>query len=559
MTRIPLTQDATVLGRHPYCEVTLNNALVSREHSRVIREGNSCFVEDLQSRNGTFLNGKMIKQRVLLRDGDHLNIGEYEFIFHTESPAPRETLHFNTGTKEHSFVLNESGSSEGLNITSRIKVASTDQQSEESGEREDIRAAYNKLKARLQTVIDLTRSLGRLSDFNELLPQFLNKLLFLFPNAESACFVVPTEDDRGFDLAASVRRNENNNEPFRVSRSVLHTVIQSKVGILSDDVGNDTRFSASNTLMHYQVSSIMAVPIFDQMGGDLLGVLQVDSLRSKPFIHSDLDLLVSTARQLSLHYENMCHQNARLKETMVTQEMSVAFQVQKGFLPQEPPKMENYTFFDYYRPARYLGGDYFDYIPLPGGRMAVAIGDVAGKGISAALLMAKLSSEVRYSLLLEENLAKAVERLNHVFSDNRWENRFITFQIAVLNPATHEVRLVNAGHVRPVLSPAFGVCRELCVEKGGFPIGIIPEATYCEEVCEFLPGDILTMMSDGLSDAMNAKGEYFELSRIYQILNNPQKLDAEELSNKVIGSVRNFIGGVQQSDDQCLVAFGRNR
>jgi serine phosphatase RsbU (regulator of sigma subunit) len=288
----------------------------------------------------------------------------------------------------------------------------------------------------------------------------------------------------------------------------------------------------------------------------------------KRFNSDDLDTLVSIAYQVSITYENIRRYEAIAQERALEREMSVAHKVQKGFLPIQPPKVENYGFFDYYQPAKYLGGDYFDYITLPDGRLAVALGDVSGKGVSAALLMAKLSSEVRYSLVTEPTPADAMKRLNNIFCEVRWDSRFITFLLTLIDPKTHTVIMLNAGHNPPLLcdicvAPENRISdtprvREIADHLKGLPLGVQPNVTYHQLTLELMQGQMVAIFSDGLTDAMNMEGQPFELKRIKEFLSSQtQQQSVDAIGRRLIDAIRAFSGNAPQSDDQCLVLFGR--
>ena len=132
-------------------------------------------------------------------------------------------------------------------------------------------------------------------------------------------------------------------------------------------------------------------------------------------------------------------------------ELATAREVQLHFLPQAAPEMPGYRFFEYYQAADDVGGDYFGYIPLNDGRLAIAMGDVSGKGVSAALFMARLCSEVRFSVATSNSPEEAMQRLNRELSDPLLDDRFVTFQLAVLDPQQHTLTIVSAGHMPPIL------------------------------------------------------------------------------------------------------------
>ena len=287
-------------------------------------------------------------------------------------------------------------------------------------------------------------------------------------------------------------------------------------------------------------------------------MIQVDARSSgKKFNYNDLDLLVSVAYQIAVAIENAQYHDVVIQERILERELSVAHKVQCGLLPVSQPTVAGYEFFDYYQPARFLGGDYYDFIPLPGGEMAVALGDVSGKGISAALLMAKLSAEVRYGLLIEPSLCQAIKRLNATFCDSRWENRFITFCLAIINPETHQVRFVNAGHFPPLLVDPEKPTSSIAPHVGGLPLGVLDESEFEEYSFTLKKGQTCVFMSDGLTDAMNASGAFFSFDGVVNTLNTNQKASVAQMGRNLVSAVRSFAGKTPQTDDQCLVLFGR--
>ncbi|MDD3588246.1 MAG: SpoIIE family protein phosphatase [Thermoguttaceae bacterium] len=562
---IPIKPGGILLGRHPYCEVRINDAKVSREHARIDQADTGVYFEDLHSRNGSLLNGIPAHGREQLFDGDQILICNKLFTFHSDDPRDIRKVD-NAATRksltDSSLLFRENEENDQFNITSSIRVVSTQSlsgmPSDTQQDRDDPVHEVARLKAKLQAITELSRSLGKIVDMDDLRGVFLRKLLMIFPSAEMACFIIQGEDEE-FQLVDFVRRDEDKSDSFRVSRAILDEVIRTRAGILSDDIGKDSRFQNSQSLIQRAVHSAMAVPVYNSSTEQLIGIFQLYSeVGNRAFLHEDLDLLVSIANQLTVYYENITYHSVQMQEKMISQEMAVAFKVQKGFLPTESPHIPHYRFYDYYHPARYLGGDYFDYIPLPDGRLAVTIGDVSGKGISAALLMAKLSSEVRHRILLEPDLPKLVAQLNKVFCAPYWDNRFITFLIVVLDPNDNSLRLVNAGHPYPIVSSLDCQTREL-INRGSFPLGVSATATYEEDLFTFEPGDILAVMSDGLSDAMDEQGNYFTQQRVREYLKNKESFTAEELGGSLMYAIREFAGHTRQSDDQCLVMIGRDK
>jgi serine phosphatase RsbU (regulator of sigma subunit) len=215
-----------------------------------------------------------------------------------------------------------------------------------------------------------------------------------------------------------------------------------------------------------------------------------------------------------------------------------------------------FHFFQHYQAAYEVGGDYYDYVLLPDDRFAAVVGDVAGKGVSAAILMAKLSSDVRLWLVREPDPAKALAKINAAFSRHGWEDRFVTMVVAVVDPQACELTLVNAGHMPPILRAADGSVLELGGDQAGLPLGVMDDFAYEAYKREFLAGDFLTIFTDGFSEAMNAKRELFGLERLIELCSD-RAVKACELGPCILDKVHKFVGDHPQSDDMCLVGFGR--
>ena len=186
-------------------------------------------------------------------------------------------------------------------------------------------------------------------------------------------------------------------------------MIASKQAILSADAASDERFEMSESIVDFRIRSMMCAPLITGEG-NALGVIQIDTLDPRNrFNREDLDVLASVACQAAFAVENAQLHETALREQAIKRELAVAHEVQRGFLPAASPNLAGYDFFEFYESANALGGDYYDYVELSGGRLAVVLGDVSGKGISASLLMAKLSAEARFCLASEPTPAAAID------------------------------------------------------------------------------------------------------------------------------------------------------
>ena len=400
-----IRSDSIVVGRHPYCDVVLNNNAVSREHARLTKRGDGVYVEDLHSRNGVWVNGVKIAEPTRIYSRDSLQVGDATLVFYSDSPlAVRETIRAEQ-LRQNSLCWRD-GEQDRPNITSQLTLNSSSSFCDDAVANRRTACEYEReirlLEERVRVLLDFARILGKADDISDLTPRFLTNILRLFPSADSACVLAPDAKESTakrpvLKLVHYKRRDEESDEPFRVSRAIVKHVVATRSAVVSDAAFEDSRFDSSESIVRSHICSVMAAPICDVATNEILGVIQIDARKNgRRFEQDELKLLVAVANQIAVYVENQSYRDARVREKMERREMEFATQVQRGFLPIELPKVENYDFYDYYCPAKFVGGDYFDYVPLPDGKLAILLGDVSGKGISASLLMAKLSSEARY-------------------------------------------------------------------------------------------------------------------------------------------------------------------
>ncbi|MDR2754322.1 MAG: SpoIIE family protein phosphatase [Planctomycetaceae bacterium] len=543
----PINTDTARIGRFADCEICLDHNGVSRDHALLIREKNGYYIEDLKSRNGTFLNDKQVTGKVRLHDGDLLRFCNVELIFSFDDPNFSDQDSSQTISDRSRAYLSDSDEEVDNTYTVKSQIKLTDK-------RPVLTSANAAVK--LQAMIDIGRNLGAAVD--QVLPQLVQNLLKIFLQADCAYILLNDSNSNRLELKAFQHRDPHNQDSFRISRSILEKVAQSKAAILSDDVANDSRFEPSESIVNYSIYSIMAAPIMDYDQSEVLGVIQVDARSTgRKFTYEDLDLLVSLAYQVAVSYQNAKLHEIAMSEKIMEREMNIANTVQRGLLPLAPPIIPNYGFYDFYRPAKYLGGDYYDYIMLPDGRLVFALGDVSGKGVAASLLMAKLSAEVRSGLIIETTFEGTVQRLNRVFCEPRWDNRFITFFFGVLNPTTNEIVFHNAGHVPPILVSSDGTIAMLGESKIGLPLGVMDDTEYPESSFVIQNGQTLVIISDGITDAMNSQGQYFTTEGVLNYLKKVHTESVVEFGKNLINAIHSFAGREPQSDDQSLIVLGR--
>jgi len=259
-------------------------------------------------------------------------------------------------------------------------------------------------------------------------------------------------------------------------------------------------------------------------------------------------------------------ENARMHEDMVARErikrdMQLAKDVQLSFLPRSLPTVESYEFFAHYEPALEVGGDYYGFIPLPRDRMVVTVGDVAGKGVPAALLMASLSSDARFCTVTEPEPATAISKLNDLLVKTAGSmDRFVTLCAIILDYKQHKAVIVNAGHMTPlVYRHATGKLEDSTNnDVVGLPLGVAEGYPYEAAEVSLGPGDCLVTFSDGVSEAMDKNNTQFGLERIQSAVKQSNApMNSKAIGERIVKAVKLFSAGRSQHDDITLVCFGR--
>jgi serine phosphatase RsbU (regulator of sigma subunit) len=367
------------------------------------------------------------------------------------------------------------------------------------------------------------------------------------------------------------------NELPVLSRTISDHVMTEGRAILISDT-QDAFDSASESVMDLKMMSVMCAPLVGSAERPF-GLIHLDSQDpTRTFNEVDLDVLVNIANLVGQAVDHAHLHETALQFDRRERDLETARQVQQHFLPRERPAVPGYELFDYYKPAEAVGGDYFGYTPLPDGQLAIAVGDVAGHGVPAALLMARLCSEARYCLATHLLPADAVQSLNHQLSKHGF-SYFITFSLCVLDPIRHELTIVNAGHMPPILRRArTGLVETLGAEITAPPLGIDPNLAFSQSKAHLEPGDVVMMYTDGVSEAPNLAGSRYGVERIKDVCalaSDPKSLIEQLLADVLafsygravdvtgafpieqLSSTPTLSQGAPQEDDVCIVAFSR--
>ena len=237
-------------------------------------------------------------------------------------------------------------------------------------------------------------------------------------------------------------------------------------------------------------------------------------------------------------------------------ELEAGRKVQLALLPNESPEVPGWDVWLYTQPANDVGGDLVDHLPLGAGRHSVALGDVAGKALPAALLSVKLQATLRALGPEFDTLGELGAAVNRILQRDGLPTRFASLVYLVVTPDSGEVRILNAGHMPPLIVHG---ARVTTLERGGIVLGIMPDSTYSEQRVELAPDDVLIAYSDGVSEAMNEAGDFFGDDRLFRVVQSPPGIASKAIGLRILADVREFIGRAAPNDDISLMVLKRQR
>ncbi|WP_164103117.1 SpoIIE family protein phosphatase [Candidatus Laterigemmans baculatus] len=545
--RFSLDADEIVLGRHPDCDVVVDVGAVSRHHAKIRRRDGQHWVEDLKSRNGTFLNGQLLRHPELLRESDRIRICDVEFEYRegeriTTKLVPDSAMLF--GGSSFGVVMVDDPPSEGSPAVSRVEVRKT-------GSGVHLAAS---VETKLSALLRITQALGNALALDEVLPKVLEGLFNIFPQADRGFIVLVQGDGELVPKWVKTRRPQAETETLRISRTIIREAMTEGSAILSLDASSDARFQSSESIADFRIRSMICAPLINGEG-EAIGALQIDTIDQRNrFEEGDVEVLAAVATQagMAIHSAQL-HEQALLQKE-VEHDLKLATEVQAAFLPHAAPEIPGFRFHSYYAAANHVGGDYFDYIDLPDGRIGVVVADVVGHGVAAAMYMAKLSAETRFCLASEPSPALAVERLNDRMSDLGVE-RFVTFLLIVIDPARATATIVNAGHMAPIIRRAGGELIEPGADEAGLPIAIGPGMSYQAVTLPMDEGDVAVLYTDGVNEATNAAGEQFKIERIRRVI--AEGGSGKAVADRLIKKLQQHVGPGAAEDDICFVTIER--
>lgn len=530
---VELKKDALSLGRSAENDLAYpDDPWLSRNHLCFERKANGWFVRDCESRNGTILNAKTLREPKRLRPGDRLYAGNLT-IEVREKPAQKQVITFvpderDKSTREATVVTS---------LDNVLRKTGAAGQHAKGGTLNTARV--------VEALIRAGQELASHRPLEEVFSVILNLAL------------AAVQAERGVILTlekGELILRTSKGEGFAVSTAVRDRVLREKCSLMVTDAQVDSELKEQKSILLHRVRSMMAVPL--QTREHVIGLIYVDNgAVIRPFSKEDLDLLTVMANVAAIRIEHARLAEIEQAEKLMQLELAQASEIQQSLLPAEAPACPGYDVAGYNLPCQAVGGDYYDFLSYKDERLGLAVGDVAGKGLPAAIMMSSLQARVQMLCETGPDPAQAVTILNRTLAERCPPGRFITFVYALLEPGTGRVGYSNAGHNYPILVRAGGEVEQL--RSGGLVLGIQASLEYELSEVALAPGDLLALYSDGVTEARRGSGEEFGERGLTEFLVTRRAEPCSDVVNGLAQHVREWCGQPAFHDDFTVVLLRR--
>jgi serine phosphatase RsbU (regulator of sigma subunit) len=520
---IVLNRTPFTVGRKVDKDLVIADPRVSRDHAQIMQEGQEFFIEDLGSKHGTFVNGERI-QRQKLERGDRLEFGARDSAYILFNPAHA------TSNTAREFLSQ-------ISVIGGIKPETTELET-------------------LRLFLEAARKLNTAGVLDEILITMLDVTLEL-TKAERAYVFLKDEDGK---LSLKAGRNSKK-EPLlddkTISHSILEESMRSNSEFLLTDTSQSLDLSGRQSIVAYDLRTVVCIPLRKMqvqqtrdaqtpapgIAAQAMGVLYVDSrFASRDISGVSQDILHAIATEAASLIENARLVQAEEEARRYQQELSIAASIQQLLMQVKIPEVPFARLRGRNLSCKEIGGDFFDAVNTKEG-LAVVLADVSGKGVSAALLASTLQGMIYSHLSAGMPLLNVVSAVNRFFTDKLVGEKYATMLLVRLR-RDGELEYVNCGHVPPLLVCAGEVIRPT---HGNVPVGLLADATFESATCQMKSGDRFILVTDGVTEAENAMGDFFEDFRLEEAASKSPTLEG------IFSAVTEFCAGNPLSDDCTVV------
>jgi serine phosphatase RsbU (regulator of sigma subunit) len=535
-----LDRPVVTIGRSSVNDLPISDKMLSRQHARIIRDGNGGLtIEDLGSRNGTFVNGERLVSVQPLRSGDRITVGAVTIKVESESTTR---------------VRIEEAAGENDALDNTILRASAELLRQHSQTDPQLPAEQlSKLIESLRVVNELTIELLRDVSVDELLKFLMDKVFETLSPDRGV--VLLRSSSTGELVPAVVRVAEGiSADDIRLSKTLVAAVVEKRNGLLLMDTSSESQVSLADSIRLSGIKSVLAAPLENQ--GEVVGLIYVDCrMGHRSFEESDLRLLTSLANVAAAKIQNARLMADAAEKKQMDREFALAREIQQRLLPDNPPEIEGYELYGSNVASRQVSGDYFDFRPRSDKKIYAAIADVCGKGVGPALLMASLQASFHAWADESVSVPEMTGRLSEAISRRTGPDRFITFFLVLLDPATGEIEYTNAGHNPGLWLKKDGTLEEL--NSHGLPLALFPGRPYGSSRLTLGENEVLCLYTDGVTEANDPEGNEFGMARLKEVLVSQIGHEPPDIDAALGRALEAHAAGEPYADDRTLLMIRR--
>jgi sigma-B regulation protein RsbU (phosphoserine phosphatase) len=525
----PITASPFRIGRQAGTELTLRDSRISRQQAQILSINGGWVLEDLGSRHGTYVNGEKVLRHEL---------------------QPKDRIDFGMADSYKLVYVGEGATLEEL--VERVEAPAP----KDPGSRE---------LHHLGVLLEVARTMGTGLSLEDVLTAVLDATIQVTRTERGVLLLAGPTGELQMAVARDSQRGTLRPDQLQVSQSVVKRVVNSRRELIVSDMGDNPGLNQTESVARLELHTVVAIPIdklpvietldatISSRQSELLGVLYMDShTPSSAFSDLDREVLRTLAREAATVIENARLFAASRAKVRLDHEIEIASQIQRQLLPTTLPNLPGMAVAGSTISCHSVGGDCFDVIELGGGRHGFFVGDVSGKGISAALIATMLQGVFFTTAAMDIALAGIFSRVNLYLCTRTGEDRYATAFYGILDKSGR-FEYVNAGHVPPLLKRKNGGLEGL--GSANFPVGMFPEAEYQSARANLEPGDYLVIYTDGVSEASNPRNELFEEARLRQIIDAFAGDTVEQLGDAIRDGMKAFTEGAPQSDDITILVI----
>lgn len=524
-----------VAGRDQQVDLVINDTTVSRKHAQieVIADG-TARLTDLGSLNGTMVNEQRLTGTTALKPGDSVTFGTVAFLFalDNDSASKRPAVSIIDAKENHTSIS-------ALPIAEVLAPL-------------PLRDYTN--PNIFKAISDMAKMLILPQTVDDMFCEALDMLQGIIA-ADRAAIFLAKEGSESLTLINFRLANKQSSDSFSISRSIVREVLTNKNAVVFSDLITDERFARQESIMISGIRSAMAAPLID--GQKVLGILYADTTDpSQRYSEETLKIIATFADILAAKINNHNLLKERQEKEALEAELTIASQIQEELMPKILPDVPGYHFHAFQMQCKMVGGDLYDVAELADGRILFLLGDVSGKGMGAALLASNVLSAFQ---ILRGNaafdVAEATARVSSQLHHASRSGDFATMFLGILDPTSHKLIYVNAGHNSPLLVRSGGTLEH--INATGIPIGIFSEYVWEAKTVTLNAGDRLLVFTDGIPEAMDAAGSFYTDERLEQFALDHSHDSLDAFTASLIDDVNRFSAEAPRCDDITLILLAR--